>query len=56
MVFFAGRIAEKIFCDDISAGAQNDIERATSLARRMVCEWGMSDKLGPMTFGMTLAS
>ncbi len=50
MVFFAGRIAEKMFCDDISAGAQNEIERATSLARRMVCEWGMSDAIGPINY------
>jgi cell division protease FtsH len=35
----------------MTTGAGNDIERATDLARRMVCEWGMSDKLGPMTFG-----
>ena len=37
--------------DDITTGAGNDIERATEMARRMVCEWGMSDRLGPMTFG-----
>ena len=35
----------------MTTGAGNDIEKATELARRMVCEWGMSEKLGPMTFG-----
>ena len=45
-----GRIAEEIFLSEITTGAGNDIERATQLARRMVCEWGMSD-LGPATFG-----
>ncbi len=49
-VLFAGRIAEVIFCDDITAGAKNDIERATDLARRMVCEWGMSDTIGPINY------
>jgi cell division protease FtsH len=46
----AGRIAEEIFMHHITTGAGNDIERATELARKMVCEWGMSD-LGPMSFG-----
>ncbi len=46
----AGRVAEEIFCDDISSGAANDINRATSLARHMVCEWGMSDALGPVAY------
>jgi cell division protease FtsH len=45
-----GRIAEEIFLNQMSTGAGNDIERATELARKMVCEWGMSD-LGPVTFG-----
>ena len=49
-VLFAGRIAEDIFCGDISAGASNDIERATELARRMICEWGMSERIGPVNF------
>ncbi len=48
MVLFAGRIAEEIFCQDISAGAQNDIERSTDLATKMVCEWGMSRAVGPV--------
>lgn len=46
-----GRAAEKIVLDDICTGASNDIERATDLARKMVTEYGMSDYLGPMTFG-----
>ncbi|MFW6161594.1 MAG: ATP-dependent zinc metalloprotease FtsH [Planctomycetota bacterium] len=45
-----GRAAEQGFCDDITSGAQNDFERATELARMMVCRWGMSDKLGPMSY------
>lgn len=46
-----GRTAEELVLNDISTGATNDIERATSLARKMVTEYGMSDNLGPMTFG-----
>lgn len=46
-----GRIAEEIVFGHKTTGAGNDIERATDLARRMVCEWGMSDRLGPVTFG-----
>ncbi len=46
----AGRIAEEIFMHHITTGAGNDIERATDMARKMVCEWGMSE-LGPMSFG-----
>lgn len=46
-----GRAAEKIIFDHYTTGASNDIERATVLARKMVCEWGMSDKLGPVAFG-----
>jgi cell division protease FtsH len=46
-----GRVAEKLVLDDVSTGARNDIERATSIARKMVTEYGMSDTLGPMTFG-----
>ncbi|OQX86342.1 cell division protein FtsH [candidate division KSB1 bacterium 4484_87] len=46
-----GRAAEKLVLNQLTTGAGNDIERATDLARKMVCEWGMSDKLGPMTFG-----
>ena len=46
-----GRIAEEITFESITTGASNDLERATALARKMVCEWGMSEKLGPLTFG-----
>lgn len=46
-----GRIAEELVLNQKTTGAGNDIERATDLARRMVCEWGMSDLLGPITFG-----
>ena len=46
-----GRVAEALVLDDISTGAQNDIERATKLARRMVTHYGMSSNLGPMTYG-----
>ena len=46
-----GRAAEKIVFSQFTTGAGNDIERATEIARKMVCEWGMSEKLGPVTFG-----
>ncbi len=46
-----GRSAEKIVFDHFTTGAGNDIERASDIARKMVCEWGMSDILGPVTFG-----
>ncbi len=49
-VLMGGRIAEEIFVGDISSGAQQDIERATQLARNMVCKWGMSDKLGAVSY------
>ena len=49
-ILMGGRLAEEIFLTQMSTGAGNDIERATELARKMVCEWGMSD-LGPLTFG-----
>ncbi len=50
-ILFGGRVAEKIIFDEITTGAGNDLERATELARKMVCEWGMSDELGPLTYG-----
>lgn len=50
-ILYGGRIAEKIIFNEITTGAGNDIERATSLARKMVCEWGMSEELGPLTYG-----
>ncbi|MFZ5518756.1 MAG: ATP-dependent zinc metalloprotease FtsH [Candidatus Zhuqueibacterota bacterium] len=46
-----GRTAEKLVMNELTTGAANDIERATAVARKMVCEWGMSEKMGPMTFG-----
>ncbi len=46
-----GRVAEEIIFSSITTGASNDIERATSIARKMVCEWGMSEKLGPLAYG-----
>ncbi|MFP7755040.1 ATP-dependent zinc metalloprotease FtsH [Thermodesulfobacteriota bacterium B35] len=50
-ILFGGRVAEKLIFDEITTGAGNDIERATQLARKMVCEWGMSDELGPLSYG-----
>ncbi len=46
-----GRVAEQLLFDEVTTGAGNDIQRATELVRKMVCEWGMSDKMGPITFG-----
>ncbi len=51
MVLLAGRVAEELVFNAITTGAGNDIERATNMARRMVCEWGMSDVIGPMAVG-----
>ncbi|MGE3842689.1 MAG: ATP-dependent zinc metalloprotease FtsH [Vicinamibacterales bacterium] len=50
-ILMGGRIAEEITNGQLTTGAGNDIERATEMARRMVCEWGMSSALGPLTFG-----
>jgi cell division protease FtsH len=52
-LFMGGRVAEELQFGEggITTGAQNDIERATNLARRMVCEWGMSESLGPLQYG-----
>ncbi len=50
-ILLGGRAAERVVFNELSTGAGNDIERATELARKMVCEWGMSDRLGPLTFG-----
>src|SRR6185312_896714 len=47
---FGGRAAEEVIFGDITTGAGNDIERATDIARHMVCEWGMSEKLGPLAY------
>ncbi len=46
-----GRVSEEIFLNQMTTGAGNDLERVTDLARKMVCEWGMSETLGPLTFG-----
>ncbi len=51
VVLLGGRVAEALVLDDISTGASNDIERATKIARAMVTKYGMSDKLGPITYG-----
>jgi cell division protease FtsH len=50
-ILMGGRVAEELIFQERTTGASNDIERATQLARRMVCEWGMSETLGPLTFG-----
>lgn len=49
--FLGGRVAEAVVLGEISTGAQNDLERATEVVRKMICEYGMSDVLGPITFG-----
>jgi cell division protease FtsH len=49
-IMLGGRAAEKVVFDDLSTGAGDDLKNATGLARRMVCQWGMSTKLGPVTF------
>ncbi len=50
-ILMGGRVAEELVLKNITTGAGNDFERATELARKMVCEWGMSEKLGPLVFG-----
>ena len=50
-ILLGGRAAEELVLHDFTTGAGNDIERATELARKMVCEWGMSDNMGPLTYG-----
>ena len=50
VVLLGGRVAEKLVCGDISTGASNDIERASDIARKMVAKYGMSDKLGPVSY------
>jgi cell division protease FtsH len=50
-IMLGGRIAEELIFGQMTTGAGNDIEKATDLARKMVCEWGMSEKMGPLTFG-----
>ncbi len=51
VVMMGGRVAEEMFLNHLTTGAGDDIERATDLARKMVCEWGMSEAMGPLTFG-----
>ncbi len=51
MILLGGRAAEELVLKDFTTGAGNDIERATALARKMVCEWGMSDEMGPLSYG-----
>ncbi len=53
IVLLAGRAAEQLIYDELTVGAENDLERATSMARRMVTHWGMSDRLGPVSYKMT---
>jgi len=50
-ILMGGRVAEELVFKQVTTGAGNDLERATALARQMVCEWGMSEKLGPLVFG-----
>ena len=51
VIYLGGRVAEELILKQMTTGAGNDLERATELARKMVCEWGMSEELGPLTFG-----
>lgn len=51
-IYMGGRAAEELIFKEPTTGAGNDIERATELARKMVCEWGMSDRMGPLAFGV----
>jgi cell division protease FtsH len=50
-ILLGGRAAEELILKDFTTGSGNDIERATNLARKMVCEWGMSDEMGPLSYG-----
>ncbi|HEU5180256.1 MAG TPA: cell division protein FtsH, partial [Candidatus Polarisedimenticolia bacterium] len=50
-VMMGGRVAEELYLKKVTTGAGNDLEQATDMARRMVCEWGMSETMGPLTFG-----
>jgi cell division protease FtsH len=50
-ILLGGRVAEELVIGQLTTGSGNDIERATKLARKMVCEWGMSDRLGPLNYG-----
>ncbi len=50
-ILLGGRVAEELVFNEITTGAGNDIERVTEITRKMICEWGMSEELGPLTFG-----
>ena len=50
-ILFGGHLAEQLKFNEVTTGSSNDLERASDIARRMVCEWGMSEKIGPITFG-----
>jgi len=50
-ILLGGRAAEELILKDFTTGSGNDIERATNIARKMVCEWGMSDEMGPLSYG-----
>jgi len=50
-ILLGGRAAEDLVFDEFTTGAGNDIERATDIARKMVCQWGMSDEMGPLSYG-----
>ena len=49
-ILLAGRVSEETFCDDITSGAESDLDRATEIARNMVCRWGMSEVVGPVSY------
>ncbi|WP_243363726.1 ATP-dependent zinc metalloprotease FtsH [Fundidesulfovibrio terrae] len=51
VMLMGGRVAEEVVLDQLTTGAGNDIERATATARKMVCKWGMSERLGPLSYG-----
>ncbi len=54
-ICYGGRIAEELFCGDISSGASGDIEQATGIAKQMILTWGMSEQLGPVLYGMDIS-
>ena len=49
-ILLAGRVAEELFCEDVTTGAQSDLDQATNIARSMVCRWGMSEAIGPVSY------
>jgi cell division protease FtsH len=51
VICYGGWVAERLFYDETTTGTKQDIEQATDMARRMVCEWGMADEMGPVTYG-----